>query len=256
MKKIVVANQKGGCAKTTTVVNLACGLAEQGLKVLVVDLDPQANATQWLGAKDKSKGAYDLLVDDTPLEDVILTTEMKGVDVIAASKQLSQIEKALAGQMAIETLLKRRLSKANSSAWDVMLIDTPPTLGLLTLNALAASDELLVPVTTHVMSLIGVSQLINTLNDVKDVLNPSINILGYLPSRVDLRTKHAKDVVELLKGSFGDKVFSSFIRENISLAEAPSFKQGIMTYKSSSPAAADYRLLTKEVIDTLDLQAK
>lgn len=256
MTVIAVANQKGGCAKTTTVVNLACGLAERGFKTLVLDLDPQANATQWIGIKAAAKGIFEFLVDDEPFDVVISSSHITGIQVIAGSKKLSQIEKSLSGQLAVESLLKRRLSKVDLSSWDIVLIDTPPTLGLLTLNALAAADELLVPVTTHVMSLIGVSQLVNTLNEVRDVLNTSINILGYLPSRVDLRTRHAKDVIELLKQSFGDKVLSSIIRENVSLAEAPSFNQGIMAYKPSSSAAEDYRALTNELINKLKLDSK
>ncbi|WP_162785882.1 ParA family protein [Polynucleobacter necessarius] len=256
MTVIAVANQKGGCAKTTTVVNLACALAEHGLRTLVLDLDPQANATQWVGIKADAKGTFEFLVDDEPFESLICTTRMPGVDVMAGSKRLSQIEKSLSGQIAVESLLKRRLSKVDLGGWDIILIDTPPTLGLLTLNALAAADELLVPVTTHVMSLIGVSQLVNTLNEVREVLNTSIDILGYLPSRVDLRTRHAKDVIELLKQSFGDKVLSSIVRENVSLAEAPSFNQGIMTYKPSSSAAEDYRALTIELLKKLKLDSK
>jgi chromosome partitioning protein len=256
MKIIAIANQKGGCAKTTTVVNLACGLAEQGLKILVVDLDPQANATQWLGVPDDASGIYELLVENRSLKDLIYASSNPGVDVIAGSRKLSKVEQALAGQISIESILKRRMKRPELKPWDLILIDTPPTLGVLTLNALSIADEILVPVTTHVMSLIGVSQLQSTLQEVKEILNPELNILGYIPSRVDFRTRHAKDVVQSLKDRFGGKVFDSFIRENVSLAEAPSFKMGIMEYKSSSTAAEDYRALSKEIINRINLESK
>jgi chromosome partitioning protein len=257
MNIIAIANQKGGCAKTTTVVNLAHGFAELGIKTLVIDLDPQANATQWLGVSSENFGSFEMLVDGGNIDEVILPSRVNEISLIAASKKLTQVEKALVGQIAIESILKRRIEKsALLKTWDVVLLDTPPTLGLLTLNALVAANELLVPVTAHVMSLMGVTQLINTLNDVRDLLNPELKILGYLASRVDLRTKHSKDVMQLLKEKFGDKVFKTFIRENISLAEAPSFSLGIMEYRSSSAASEDYRALAKEVSNLLKLKAK
>ncbi len=248
MKIIAVANQKGGCAKTTTVVNLAACLAEFGKKILVIDLDPQANATTWLGADSGGGDAFKLLTTKAPLEQLIAPTSLEGVYIIGASRELANFEKAVAGEIAVETRLKRRLSALKPEHWDFVLIDTPPTLGLITLNALSTAQELLVPVTTHVLSLSGVAQLVETLEEVKDVLNPSLNILGFVACRVDSRTRHSKEILELLINQFGDKVLKSTIRESIRLAEAPSFQLSINQYGSKSTAADDYRALAAEVL--------
>jgi len=248
MKIIAVANQKGGCAKTTTVVNLAACLAELGKKVLVIDLDSQANASNWLGADHASRGALTLLTTKTSLEELMTPTNLEGVYLIGASRELAHFEKAVAGEISVETRLKRRLTSLDATKWDFVLIDTPPTLGLITLNALSAAQDLLVPVTTHVLSLSGVAQLVETIEEVKEILNPSLNILGFIPSRVDSRTRHSREVLELLVKQFGDKVLKSVIRESIRLAEAPSFQLSINQYGSKSTAADDYRALAAEVL--------
>jgi chromosome partitioning protein len=248
MRSIVVANQKGGCAKTTTVVNLAASLAEAGQKVLVIDLDPQANATQWLGASGPEDGAYRLFVEDVSVEDLWRPTSAENIKIIGASQQLSSVERALAGRVAIDSILKRRLGALNPQKWDFVLIDTPPTLGLVTLNALSYAKELLIPVTTHVLTLSGVAQLMATVETVKSLLNPELEILGFLPSRVDQRTRHSKEVLDLLIEEFGPLVLHSKIRESIRLAESPSFQEAILTYDESSGAAADYRALSKEIL--------
>ena len=248
MKTIAVANQKGGCAKTTTVVNLAACLAELGRKVLVIDLDSQANATHWLGVDSDSNGAMKLLTTKEPLDRLISPTNLDGVHLIAASREIAHFEKAVAGEIAVESRLKRRLAGLDAKKWDFVLIDTPPTLGLITLNALSAAQELIVPVTTHVLSLSGVAQLVATLDEVKEVLNPSLNILGFVACRVDSRTRHSKEILELLTNQFGDKVLKSMIRESIRLAEAPSFQLSINQYGSKSSAADDYRALAAEVL--------
>ena len=247
MRVIAVANQKGGCAKTTTVVNLAACLAELQNRVLVIDLDPQANASHWLGANGPVDGAMLIFKSTESLTSVIGSCGVHGVDIIAASQELAQIEKVLSGELAVETILKRRLKKMPVDAYDYVLIDTPPTLGLLTLNALAVAKELLVPVTTHVMTLSGVTQLINTIQDVQEILNPDLEVLGFIASRFDSRTRHAHDVLENLVQQFGDQVFKTKIRENIRLAEAPSFSESIIEYDKNSYAADDYRALAKEV---------
>lgn len=248
MKTIAVANQKGGCAKTTTVVNLAACLAELGRKILVIDLDSQANATHWLGVDSDSNGAMKLLTTKEPLDQLISPTNLDGVHLIASSRELAHFEKAVAGEIAVESRLKRRLAGLDAKKWDFVLIDTPPTLGLITLNALSAAQELIVPVTTHVLSLSGVAQLVATLDEVKEVLNPSLNILGFVACRVDSRTRHSKEILELLTNQFGDKVLKSMIRESIRLAEAPSFQLSINQYGSKSTAADDYRALAAEVL--------
>ena len=248
MKVIAVANQKGGCAKTTTVVNLAAGLALRDFSVLVIDLDSQANATNWLAGSVSTPGSWQMLTTREDLASLIVPSSVSGVSLLAGSRELANLEKALAGELSVETLLKRRLAKLGKEAFDYVLIDTPPTLGLITLNALSAAQQLLIPLTTHVMSLSGVAQMFRTVDQVREVLNPDLNILGLVASRVDLRTRHAKDVLSTLSERFGDKLLKSYVYENVRLAEAPSFQQSILTYNPLSTAAQNYRDLADEVI--------
>lgn len=248
MRIIAVTNQKGGCAKTTTTVNLAASLAELGNKILVIDLDPQANSSQWLGASSSRTDSFQLLADDAEITELISSSSIDGIDLISGSKELLTIEKVLAGELAVEGRLKRKLNKLSDDVYDFVLIDTPPMLGLLTMNACVAASELLVPVTTHVMTLSGVSQLVAKFNEITEVINPNLQVLGFLPSRVDMRTRHSRDVLQSLNDRFGEKVFKTNIRECIFLAEAPSFKESILSYKPKSSAAADFRELAKEVL--------
>ena len=248
MKVIAIANQKGGCAKTTTVVNLAACLALRRCSVLVIDLDSQANATNWLAGNVSIPGSWQTLTTREDLAGLIVPTSVSGVSLLAGSRELANLEKALAGELSVETLLKRRLAKLGQDAFDYVLIDTPPTLGLITLNALSAAQDLLIPLTTHVMSLSGVAQMFRTVEQVREVLNPDLNVLGLVASRVDLRTRHAKDVLSTLSERFGDKLLKSYVYENVRLAEAPSFQQSILTYNPGSTAAQNYRDLADEVI--------
>ena len=248
---VAVANQKGGCAKTTTVVNLAAAVAGQGKKVLVVDLDPQANASQWLGAEGTADGSLALLTSDKKFSELVQRTNTENVSVVAGSREIAYLDKLLAGEVAVESKLRRRLVKGDLASIDYVLIDTPPTLSLITLNALTAADTLLIPVTTHVMTLSGVAQLIQTYEEVRDLLNPNLSILGLLACRVDLRTNHSKEILESLLDRFGELVLKAQIRESVSVAEAPSFQQSVMSYKSKSGVAADFRMLAIEVINRL-----
>lgn len=245
---IAVANQKGGCAKTTTAVNLAAALAELKQKVLLIDLDPQANASQWLGADKDARGVFELFTTKVAANSLLVDSNTEGLSLLAGSRSLASIEKSLAGELAVETRLKRRLASLENLAFDYVLIDTPPTLGLMTLNALCAAQQVLIPVTTHVMTLSGVAQLMQTFDDVKDVLNPQLSLLGLLPCRVDQRTRHSKDIIEALIERFGEQVLVARIRENIRLAEAPSFRKSILQYQPSSSVADDFRALALEVI--------
>jgi chromosome partitioning protein len=245
---IAVANQKGGCAKTTVSVNLAAALTELKQKVLLVDLDPQANASQWLGAANDERGVFELFTTKAAVGGLLVDTNTEGLTLLAGSRSLASIEKSLAGELAVETRLKRRLASLDGLAFDYVLIDTPPTLGLMTLNAMSAAQQVLIPVTTHVMTLSGVSQLMQTFEDVKDVLNPDLSLLGLLPCRVDQRTRHSKEVIEALVARFGEQVLVARIRENIRLAEAPSFRQTILQYQPNSNVAEDFRALAREVI--------
>lgn len=248
MQIIAISNQKGGCAKTTTAVNLAAGLAQMGRKVLVIDLDPQGNASDWLGVAEANVGSLEIFTSELSMDTLMSPSTVEGVSVIAGTGALSGLDRLLLSMSEPERHLKNRLATLSQKRWDEVILDTPPTLGLLTLNALTASDQLLVPVTTQVLSLSGVAQLMQMVDHVREDLNPALKLLGLLASRVDLRTLHAQDVIAALSESFGEKLLKTRIRENIRLAEAPSFKESIFQYRPKSGAADDYRALTLEVL--------
>ncbi len=248
MRTLAIANQKGGSGKTTTSVNLAAALGEKNRRVLMVDLDPQHSATSWFGIRDAGKGVLDIFVNGGSLLDFARETEAPGVEVAPSSAWLVGVEKILAGELGAETILKRQLAKVPADRWDYVLIDCPPTLGILTINALAAAKELLVPVEAHVMALDGLAQLLHTVEVVQERLNPDLKVTGVLACRVDNRTRHAREVVDMLRERSGDLVFETVIRENIRLAECPSFGQTITQYDPKSHGAVDYRALAQEVI--------
>lgn len=248
MRTIAIANQKGGSGKTTTSVNLAAALGEKGRRVLLLDLDPQHSATAWFGVNHGGKGILAIFTDDGNLADFVQAAGAAGVDLVPSSTWLVGVEKILAGEVGPETILRRQLARLAPDRWDYLLIDCPPTLGLLTINALAAVRELLVPVEAHVMALSGLAQLLRTVEVVRDRLNPDLHISGILACRVDARTRHAREVVEQLRERSGDLVYRTVIRENIRLAECPSFGQPITQYDPKSAGAADYRALAEEII--------
>jgi chromosome partitioning protein len=247
MRRLAVTNQKGGSAKTTTTVNLAAALAEKSRRVLVVDFDPQGSSTAWLGLGKPEKGVFELLTEAVPVQSLIQPTAVGGISCIAATPALNGAERGLAREVGAEMTLRRRLADLTGD-WDYLLIDTPPTLGILTLNALTAAAELIVPVEAHVLALAGVAQLFDTVRMVNERLNPGLAVAGIVACRVDLRTRHSGEVAESLRKIFKGLMYNVSIRENVRLAEAPSFHQPITVYAPQSSGAADYRALAQEVI--------
>lgn len=248
MRIIAIANQKGGVAKTTTAVNLAAALGELKHKTLLLDLDSQANASSWLGVPDGGKGVFDVLVNNVNLSDLVIPTVATNVDLVPASAWLASVEKALAGELAVETLLAKAIGKLPKDRWAFLLIDCPPALGLLSISALVAANEVLVPVETKVLPLAGLAQLTQTIERVKERLNSELTLSAILGCRVDTRTNLSKDVLEKLRNKFGELVFKTVIRENIRLAEAPSFAKPITMYDPKGPGSIDYRAAAKELV--------
>ena len=248
MRSIAIVNQKGGSGKTTTAVNLAAALGEKNRCVLLVDLDPQASASNWYGVKEAGRGLLEVFTDGRDLASLVQKTEAPGVSIAPSSSWLVGIEKALAGEVGAETILRKRTGDLSASKWDYLLIDCPPTLGTLTVNALTAVQEVLVPVEAHVMALNGLVQLIQTVNAVKERLHPPLRMAGILACRVDARTRHALEVVEQLRERFLRLVYRTLIRENVRLAECPSFGVPITQYDPNSYGAEDYRALAGEII--------
>lgn len=249
MRTIAVLNQKGGSGKTTTAVNLAATLVEAGQRVLLIDLDPQGSASLWYGHKEKGKALFEILTEDLTVERAIEKTGIDGLSLIASSSILSGVEKALANEVACESILKNKFQQMKEKPWDFILIDCPPTLGVLSLNALTFANEVLIPVEAHVMALHGLVQLLKTINVVKQRLNLSLEIAGILPCRVDMRTKHSQEVLKQLNSRFEGKVYKSVIRENIRLAEAPLHLKPINHYDANCNGSHDYRKLAQEILN-------
>jgi chromosome partitioning protein len=244
---ISFANQKGGVAKTTTTLNLGVALAEQGLKVLLVDLDPQGNLTmsQGLNPDTIERSMFDVLVHRLPIQEVVHHTE---VDLAVSSIDLAGAELALSSMIGRERALERAILPVRDG-YDYVLIDTPPSLGLLTINALVASNGVIVPVQCEYLSLRGLVQLENTLSMIRENLNPDVGIEGILPTMYDSRTLHSREAVEILQENFGDLVFDTKIRKTVRYAEAPVKGTSVLKYDPSGSAAQAYRELAKEVLD-------
>ena len=243
---ISFANQKGGVAKTTTTLNLAVAFAESGHDVLVVDLDPQGNLTMSQGIDpDKvERSMYDVLVNHMPIRDIIVSRE---IDVAVSSIDLAGAEIAMSAQIGRERSLEKAF-KAIEDDYDFICIDTPPSLGLLTINALTASDKVIVPVQCEYLSMRGLVQLQNTLEMIRENLNPRVRIEGILPTMLDSRTVHAKEAVEILEENFGELVFNTRIRKAIKFAEAPVRGSSVLKYDPKGNAANYYRELAQEVL--------
>jgi chromosome partitioning protein len=243
---IAFANQKGGVAKTTTTLNLAVAFAESGYRVLCVDLDPQGNLTMSQGIDpDKvEKSLYDVLVHDMPMAEIIQHRE---IDIAVASIDLAGAEIAMSTKIGRERSLEKSLREVSGN-YDFVCIDTPPSLGLLTINALTAANKVIVPVQCEYLSMRGLVQLQNTLKMIQENLNPEVRIEGILPTMLDTRTVHAKEAVEILEENFGELVFKSRIRKAIKFAEAPVKGASVLKYDPQSNAAGYYRDLAKEVL--------
>src|SRR5256714_11901933 len=244
---ISFANQKGGVAKTTTTLNLGVAFAEHGLRVLLVDLDPQGNLTMSQGLNPDSieRSMFDVLVHRVPIQEVIHGTE---VDLAVSSIDLAGAELALSSMIGRERALEKALAPVKEN-YNYILIDTPPSLGLLTINALVASEGVIVPVQCEYLSLRGLVQLENTLTMIRENLNPAVGIQGILATMFDRRLLHSREAVEILKENFGDLVLNTKIRKTVRYAEAPVKGQSIFKYDASGEAAGMYRDLAKEVLD-------
>jgi chromosome partitioning protein len=245
-KVIAFANQKGGVAKTTTALNLAVAFKESGHRVLCVDMDPQGNLTMSQGVDpDKvEKSMFDVLVHRIPMREVIVERE---IDVAVASIDLAGAEIAMSTQIGRERALQKGIEGIQDD-YDFVCIDTPPSLGLLTVNALTAANKVIVPVQCEYLSMRGLVQLQNTLQMIRENLNPGVEIEGILPTMLDSRTVHAKEAVEILEENFGELVFKSRIRKAIKFAEAPVRGASVLKYDPSSKAAGAYRDLAEEVL--------
>ncbi|MFO7247296.1 MAG: AAA family ATPase [Bacillota bacterium] len=249
-KIIAVANQKGGVGKTTTSVNLGACLSTLGKKVLLVDIDPQGNTTSGIGINkaDVQYCIYDVLINDINPLDAILPTNLKGLDIIPATIQLAGAEIELVPVISREVRLRKALGVVQDR-YDYILIDCPPSLGILTVNSLTAADSVIIPIQCEYYALEGLSQLLNTIRLVQKHLNPDLRIEGVLLTMLDARTNLGLQVIEEVKKYFKDKVYRTIIPRNVRLSEAPSHGQPIITYDPKSRGAEVYMELAKEVIE-------
>lgn len=245
---IAIINQKGGSGKTTTTVNLGGYLASFNKKVLVLDLDPQANTTIHLGLKphEIEKSIYDVMTEGEKIGDIIQKTEIENLEICPANINLSGVEIELAGIVGREMVLKDAIENIKNN-YDYIIMDCPPSLSLLTINALTVAKEIIIPVQTEFFALEGMGKLINTVEIVKQRLNRELKVTGILPTMFDVRTNLSKEVIEKIKEYFGDKVYKTEIRKNVKLAEASSHGKPILLYDPKSSGAEDYEAFSKEV---------
>ena len=249
MKILAICNQKGGVGKTTTSINLAASLAHLKNKVLLIDTDPQANATSGVGV-DKatiSQSIYNILVDEVDINDVIVKTAYENLDIVPSSIALAGAEVELVSAISREQRMKNAISEIKED-YDYVVIDCPPSLGLITLNSLTAADGVIIPVQTEYYALEGLSQLMNTFNIVRKHLNSKLDIFGVLLTMTDSRTNISNQVAEQVREHFKDKAFDIVISRTVRLSEAPSFGEPIIEYAKNSNGAKQYLSLAKEVV--------
>lgn len=248
-RTVAIANQKGGVGKSTTAINLGAYLAMEGQRVLVVDLDPQSNATSGLGASSTAgeQQIYDVLVNETPLEEIIVHTSTEGLDLAPSSLRLAGAEVELVSVYSREGRLKKSLEPVRD-CYDIILVDCPPSLGLLTVNALAAADEVLIPIQCEYYALEGLVLLLRTIEKIRVYLNPDLRIGGILLTMHDSRTNISKQVMEEVRKQYPNETFVTVIPRNVRLSEAPSYGQPISQYDPQSRGAQAYQDLAKEVI--------
>lgn len=250
-KIIAVANQKGGVGKTTTTVNLAACLSKAGKKVLLVDIDPQGNSTSGLGIDKRrvEKTVYDCLINEEKMENVSILTEYENLSLCPSNLDLSGAEIELISVMGREQRLKESLATAREE-YDYILIDTPPSLGLITINTLTAADSVIIPIQCEFYALEGVSQLVETIKRIKKALNPTLYIEGIVMTMYDARTNLAMQVVDEVKRFFPGKVYRTIIPRNVRVSEAPGFGKPVIYYDESSKGAESYTELAEELIES------